>query len=110
MGYWRDNDRRDGYRDNRRYDRNNGYNNRGGYDRYDDRGYDNRGFNDRPQYDNQQPVQTFKYNVGDRLKLVAMPDTQVSVLRCGREQYECRCYPTLQTGWFYEHELAPLDE
>ena len=55
MGYWRDNDRRGGYRDNRGYDRNNGYNNRGGYDRYDDRGYDNRGYNDRPQYNDQQP-------------------------------------------------------
>ena len=39
MGYWRDNDRRGGYRDNRGYDRNNGYNNRGGYDRYDDCGF-----------------------------------------------------------------------
>lgn len=109
MGYY-NNDRR-GYSNNRGYN-NRGYNSnfqqRGYNPNYDNR-YDDRGYNDRPQYED-QPQQTFKYKSGDRLKLVAMPDIQVSVLRCGREQYECRCYPSLQVEWFYEHELAPIEE
>lgn len=102
MGYYNDNRR--GYND--RYDdRRNNYD-RGGYDRRNnyDRGYNNnRDYDDRPQ-------NNFKYAPGQKCRLVACPSVEVSILRCGREQYECRCLSDLKIEWFYEHELELVEE
>ena len=82
---------------NRRND--GGYNNRG-YDRdYRDDGYNN--YEDRPR-------KNFKFSVGQKCFLKDFPDTTVSIIRIGREQYECRL-PDLKTRWFYEHELEAIE-
>ena len=87
-----------------------GYNNNRGYDRDDryDRGYDNRrddrgyrGYDDAPR-------NNFKFSVGQKCYLKDYPDTVVSIIRRGREQYECRL-PSLDTQWFYEHELEAVE-
>ena len=36
------------------------------------------------------------------------PVTVVSIIRRGREQYECRL-PSRDTQWFYEHELEAVE-
>ena len=75
-----------GYYNNGRYD--GGYNHRP-RDRYNDR---------------KESTMEFKYKVGDVCRLNANPDIQATIIRIGREQYECRM-PDLRTIWFYEHEL-----
>lgn len=105
MGYYNNNGR--GYNNNRDYnDRYDGYNNRG----YDNRrGYNDRGYNNNRDYDD-RPQSSFKYAPGQKCRLVACPSVEVSILRCGREQYECRCLSDLKVEWFYEHELELVEE
>lgn len=112
---WNNGYNNNGYRNNRG-NRNNNYGRNGGYggnDRgyNDDRGYgrgygNDRGYRD--GYDQNQP-RNFLYDVGQRCILRNYPDVIVSVIRQGREQYECRL-PDLTTQWFFEHELAPYEE
>ena len=98
---------------------NNGWNNNNNYrggNRNWDRDYDRRGGYDRPPYDDRrgrnygydEPVNNFKFSVGQKCFLKDFPDTVVSVIRTGREQYECRL-PDLNTQWFYEHELEAVE-
>ena len=74
-----------------------GYSNDRGYDRRDNY----RGYDDAPRND-------FKFAVGQKCYLKDYPDTVVSIIRRGREQYECRL-PSLDTQWFYEHELEAVE-
>lgn len=102
MAYYnnRDYDRRGGY--NRGYDR--GYNNRGydrGYDRPNyDHGYDDRGY--------EAPPAPPKFADGQKVIVISTGE-EVTVLRKGREQYECRL-KDYRVFWFYESELAAIDD
>lgn len=91
-----------GYNNNRGYDDRRSYRDdrRGGYDRFD------RDDRDRRDY---PPQQQFAFNVGQKCTLKDYPDVVVSIIRQGREQYECRL-PNLSTQWFYEHELQAIQE
>lgn len=69
------------------------------------------GYRDTPRQsyrEQREPKRDFLYNVGQKLSLRDFPDTTVSVIRIGSEQYECRL-PNLQTQWFYEDELVPIE-
>ena len=48
----------------------------------------------------------FSFDIGQKVIHIAS-GIELSVINFGREQLECR-KPDLTTGWFYEHELAPL--
>lgn len=73
----------------------------GGYD-------DRRGYNNDRGYRDYAPQNNFKFSVGQQCYLKQFPDTVVTIIRCGREQYECRL-PDLRTDWFYEHELEAIE-
>lgn len=104
--------------------RNNGYNNngyrnngggyRGGYQqnggfnndfRNNNGGYRN---NNNYRQRNEQFVQ-LNYQIGDRCR-VRGTDIEVTIIRLGREQYECRIMSDLRTEWFYENELELMSD
>lgn len=101
MGYYNNNGRYNNYgggRNNGGY-RDNGYN-RGYRDDYrDNRRDDFR--DDRRDY---QPQNSGKFDIGDVCTVIGT-DIKCKVIRIGREQYECRIFPQLNTEWFYENEL-----
>lgn len=101
MGYYNNNGRYNNYgggRNNGGY-RDNGYN-RGYRDDYrDDRRDDFR--DNRRDY---QPQNSGKFDIGDICTVIGT-DIKCKVIRIGREQYECRIFPQLNTEWFYENEL-----
>lgn len=101
MGYYNNNGRYNNYgggRSNGGY-RDNGYN-RGYRDDYrDDRRDDFR--DNRRDY---QPQNSGKFDIGDVCTVIGT-DIKCKVIRIGREQYECRIFPQLNTEWFYENEL-----
>ena len=84
---------RSNYRNNDYYPRNN----------YNGNGWGNDRFNDRP------PRQ-FMYAEGQQMCLKARPDLTMTIIRIGREQYECRMHDTLDVKWFYEDELMAIEE
>ena len=53
-----------------------------------------------------QPRQ-FSFSIGEKVLHVAS-GIELNVIGYGREQLECR-KPDLTSEWFYEHELAPLE-
>lgn len=89
------------------YNNRGGYNNRGyrgGYDRpYDNRGGYDRPYENRPYDGGYQPQPNCPYEVG-QIVWHRASGTELSVIRIGREQVECRT-PNLDSQWFYLHEL-----
>jgi hypothetical protein len=86
-----------------------GYNNynRGGYGSRD-YGYNNRGYGrDNYSRGGYEPTTNIPFEVGQIVRHIAT-GTELSVVRIGREQVECRL-PDLSSNWFYVHELAPVD-
>jgi len=103
---------------------NRGYNNydrRGGYDRgYDrrdsgyDRGYDRRDNYRNNNYNDAGPStgfnpnpQAFPFDIGQKVR-VKFTGAEVSIIRFGREQIECRC-PDHSSQWFYIYELEAIE-
>lgn len=93
--------------------RNNGGNYRGGYQQnggYDYRNNNGSGYRNNNNYRqrNEQFVQ-LNYQIGDRCR-VRGTDIEVTIIRLGREQYECRIMSDLRTEWFYENELELMSD
>lgn len=102
-----------GYRGNNNGFRNNGYGNNGGYNNggynNNNNGYrGNNGGNGFRQQREQNFVQ-LNYQIGDRCR-VRGTDIEVTIIRLGREQYECRIMSDLRTEWFYENELELMSD
>ena len=90
----------------------NNYNNRNGGYRggYDNRGYGRGGYNggyNNGNYDRYEPAPPIPFELGQMVRHRAT-GTELSVIRIGREQVECRM-PDLTSAWFYVHELEPMD-
>lgn len=88
------------------------YNNRGGYNG----GYNNGGYNRNyggynnggyPQQRYEPAPAPIPFNVGEMVRHRAT-NTELSVVRIGREQVECRL-PDLTSQWFYVHELEAIE-
>lgn len=97
------------YYNDDRYDRRGGGNYGYGRDNYG-RGYDDRrgGYGrDRQGFDRFDGHGRFRFDIGEKVIHTAT-GTELSVIGFGREQIECR-KPDLSTGWFYDHELQPID-
>lgn len=72
------------------------------------RGYDRPRYDDRRGgYDNQDQPRQFRFDIGQKVIHTAT-GTELSVVRFGREQLECR-KPDLSTVWLYEYELEPVN-
>lgn len=64
-----------------------------------------------PQYGGEgRRLPNLSYNLGTKCKVLTSKDNiVVTIIKVGREQYEVRM-PDLSIGWFYEHELEPVNE
>ena len=93
------------------YNRNGNYNNNRGYGGprfgggYNNNGYGN-GYNN-GGYDRYEPMPNIPFELGQMVRHRAT-GTELSVIRIGREQVECRM-PDLTSAWFYVHELEPME-
>ena len=94
------------------YNRNGNYNNNRGYGGprfgggYNNNGYGGGGYNN-GGYDRYEPMPNIPFELGQMVRHRAT-GTELSVIRIGREQVECRM-PDLTSAWFYVHELEPME-
>lgn len=96
------------YNNNNRGGYGRGYNDRGGYGRgYNDRGGYSRGYDDRGGYEPAPVLPPIPFEIGQIVRHRAT-NQELSVIRIGREQVECRL-PDLSSQWFYVHELDAVE-
>lgn len=65
---------------------------------------------DAPRYGEGRRLPNMNYDLGTKCRVKTAKDNiVVTIIKVGREQYEVRM-PDLTVGWFYEHELEPINE